>query len=82
MDNQHLIAYLILYNVKVVGAIWDLDRYCLLQFFMTFFVVVVRAFLFWMQLAEASIAKIMAESRGDASEAFAQALQEKVILIS
>jgi hypothetical protein len=31
-----------------------------------------------MQLAEASIAKIMAESRGDASEAFAQALQEKV----
>jgi len=35
-----------------------------------------------MQLAEASIAKIMAESSGDASEAFAQALQEKVILIS
>ncbi|KAL9299444.1 hypothetical protein AtEden1_Chr2g0232621 [Arabidopsis thaliana] len=30
------------------------------------------------KLAEASIAKIMAESRGDASEAFAQALQEKV----
>lgn len=35
-----------------------------------------------MQLEEPSFAKITAESRADASEALAQALQEKVIFIS
>lgn len=43
---------------------------------------VVIVFLFWMQLEEPIFTKIAAESRAGASEAFAQALQEKVILIT